>query len=137
MYRLDTPELADMVAGRSSADERAQELTEAMDQAQEQLEELATAYADRAISMREWMTAKKPIAHRLEQTQRQLAKINRTDALNGLVGCGEELGRSWNTLHLSRQHAIVEALVDHIVIGPGSPGARTLDPARVSVVWRL
>ena len=35
-------------------------------------------------------------------------------------------------LNLDRQDAIVEALLDHVVIGPGTPGARMLDLSRVS-----
>jgi hypothetical protein len=44
LYRLDTPELADALAGRNSADHRTQELSAIVDQAQEQLEELAAAH---------------------------------------------------------------------------------------------
>ena len=32
LYRLDTPELADALAGRSNADERTQELSRALDE---------------------------------------------------------------------------------------------------------
>jgi site-specific DNA recombinase len=89
------------------------------------------------VTMRDWMTAKKPLHQRLEAVQRQLAQMTRTDALAGLVGNGVELGRTWNSLNLSRQHAIVSAIIDHAEIGPGTPGVQALDPARVSVVWRL
>ena len=136
LYRLDTPELADTLAGRSSADARTQQLSAALDADQEQLEELAGAYARRDITMSEWMTAKKPITDRVQAVQRQLAQVTRTGALAGLVGNGAQLGTSWNDLTLSRQHAIVAALVDHAVIGPGERGARTVDPGRVSVVRR-
>lgn len=137
LYRLDTPALADTLAGRNSTDERTGELSRAVDQAQEQLEELAHAYAERAITMREWMTAKAPIQKRQENAQRQLASLTRSDALAGLVGNGQQLGASWNSLNLSRQHAITAALVDHVDIAPGTPGVRTLDRARVNIVWRL
>lgn len=137
LYRLDTPELADTLAGRSSADERTQELTRTVDGAQEQLEELAQAYAAKNITMREWMIAKKPIEQRQSAAQKQLASLSHSDALRGLIGNGQQLGASWNTLNLSRQNAITAALIDHIVIGPGTPGARNLDRARVNIVWRL
>ncbi|GAA0989188.1 hypothetical protein ENKNEFLB_03195 [Nocardioides aquaticus] len=136
LYRLDTPELADTLAGRSSADARTQELTTALDADTQQLEDLALAYANRDISMREWMTAKKPITQRLEATQRQLAAVTRTSALTGIVGDGAELRRTWDTLNLGRQNAIVAALVDRLTIGPGQPGARAVDPHRISVQWR-
>lgn len=136
LFRLDTPDLADTLAGRSSADARTQELTHALDQAQEQLEELALAFANQDITMIEWMTAKKPITQRLEGIQRQLAQATQTDALSGLVGNGDALRESWAGLNLSRQHAIVAALIDHAVITPGTPGVTSLDPSRISVVWR-
>ena len=136
LYRLDTPDLADTLHGRSSADARTQELSLVVDQATEQLEELAGAYAQRDIGMAEWMTAKKPIQQRLENAQRQLAQDTHTTPLVGLVGNGQELGRTWSGLNLDRQHAIVAALVDHVTIGPGTPGVTRFDPARVSVQWR-
>ena len=136
LHRLDTPELSDALAGRASADARTQELTAELDKAQTRLDDLSLGYGQGDIDMRAWMIAKKPIEHRLETLKRQLGQITRTSALTGLVGNGEELGRAWNDLNLSRQHAIVEALIDHIVIKPGGQGPRQLDPARVGVVWR-
>lgn len=136
LYRLDTTELADTIAGRSSADERTQALSATLEEATAQLEELSLAYANRDITMSEWMIAKKPIIGRQESAQRQLASMTRTGALSGLVGNGQELGRTWGSLNLSRQHAIVAALVDHVMIGPGAAGVTALDPARVGVVWR-
>ncbi len=136
LYRLDTPALADTIAGRSSADARTQELTADLDQANEQLEELSTAYGNREITMTEWKTARAPITARAQAAQRQLATLTRTTALNGLAGHGTELRASWSTLNLSRQVAVVGALVDHILIGPGSPGSQALDPSRVHVEWR-
>lgn len=118
-------------------EERTQELTRTVDGAQEQLEELAQAYAAKNITMREWMIAKKPIEQRQSAAQKQLASLSHSDALRGLIGNGQQLGASWNTLNLSRQNAITAALIDHIVIGPGTPGARNLDRARVNIVWRL
>lgn len=136
LYRLDTPELADTLAGRDSADVRTQALTQAFDEDQQRLDDLAEAHGQGEITMREWMTARKPITQRLEATQRQLGQITRTGALAGLVGNGADLGRAWNTLNLSRQHAIVTALLDHAIIGPGTPRSQALDPARVVPVWR-
>jgi hypothetical protein len=81
--------------------------------------------------------ARKPLTEKLEHLQRQLAQTTRRTALVGLVGNGQELRRTWNELTLSRQNAIVAALVDHAVIGPGTPGARSLDPSRVHIEWRL
>lgn len=136
LYRLDTPDLADVLAGRTASDERAAALAAAIATDREQLDELAGAYAARDITMREWMTAKKPIEQRLHVAQRQVAVITRTDALTGLVGNGDALRGQWATLNLDRQQAIATAIIDHIAISPGQPGARSLDHSRVNIVWR-
>ncbi|GAB3992344.1 recombinase family protein [Nocardioides marmoraquaticus] len=136
LYRLDTPEMADALAGRSSADERTREVAAALDQAQEQIEELSHAYAARDITMREWMTARRPIQDRLEALQRQMAAATHTSALSGLTGNGHALRESWSGLNLSRQHSIMGAVIDHAVISPGLRGATTVDPGRVRVMWR-
>ncbi|WP_211222052.1 recombinase family protein [Nocardioides halotolerans] len=136
LHRLDTPELADVLAGRNSADARTQELTRALDEDQQRLDDLAQAHGRGDIDMREWMLAKKPVQDRLATTQRHLAQITHTGALTGLAGTGAGLRSAWGSLNLSRQHAIVQAVIDHAVIGPGTPGVQVLDPARVSVVWR-
>lgn len=136
LYRLDTPELADTLAGRSSNDERAAELSTALADVQDRLDELPAAFAAGEITRRDWSLARKPLEDQLVQIQRQLGRITRTSALTGLVGNGEDLGRTWGSLNLSRQHAIVGALVDHVDIAPGTPGAQTVDPSRVGIVWR-
>jgi hypothetical protein len=45
-------------------------------------------------------------------------------------GNGQQLRASWDELNLTRQAAIVRAVLDHAVIAPGFLGARTLDPDR-------
>ncbi|WP_341230106.1 recombinase family protein [Nocardioides salarius] len=136
LYRLDTPELADTLAGRASADAQAAEWSRVVDQATVQLEELAAAYGQGQIMMGEWMVAKKPITARLEQAQRQLANATHSTALLGLVGNGGELRGSWGDLNLDRQHRIIEALVDHVEIAPHTSPGSPFDPTRVRVVWR-
>lgn len=137
ILRLDTPELADALAGRATANTRAAQAAADVSRANAQLEELARAYAAEQISMAEWLAARKPIEHRLREAERHFARATETDALSGLVGNGNTLREQWDTLNLSRQHAIISAVVDHVVIAPptGNPGV--FDPARVQPVWRL
>ncbi len=136
LYRLDTPELADALAGRSSADERITDLSSRLATVQERLDDLPAAFAAGEISRRDWALARKPLEEQRDHLQRQLGRLTHTSALTGLVGNGQHLSRTWSDLTLSRQHAIVKAIIDHIDIAPGTPGVTTLDPARVSVIWR-
>ncbi len=135
LFRLDTSELADTLAGRTAQDEALAEVVTQLGGDRAQLEELAEAYAARSITMREWLAARKPIEDRIIRAERRLTRASDTDALPSLIGNGQALGRAWDSLNLDRQVAIITALLDHAVIGPGQPGARTLDPARVRPVW--
>ena len=63
--------------------------------------------------------------------------MTRSDTLAGLVGNGAQLRAQWATLNLTRQAAIVNAVVDRTIIAAGVSGARTVDPARIDIVWRL
>lgn len=137
LHRLDTAELADALAGRAAKDAATAKVSQALAADQEQLGELAGAYADKLISMREWLEARKPIEARITLAEKRIARATRSDALAGLPGNGTALRESWDGLNLTRQAAIIGAVLDHAVITPGVNGARSLDPARVLPVWRL
>jgi len=112
-------------------------LGEALAADQVQLEELAGLYATGQVTAREWMAARNPIEGRIRDTQRRLAHATETSALDGLLGNVAALRGQWDTLGIDRRHAIIRAILDHAVIGPGTPGARTLDLTRVQPQWRL
>jgi site-specific DNA recombinase len=135
LYRLDTPELADVLAGRSGHDEQAAALSESIAQDRAQLDELAALYGERRLPMREWLAARKPIDERIGDAERRLRRMSDSDALVGVLGNGRKLRRQWTDLNLTRQHAIVKAVLDHVVIAAGT-GARSFDPSRVDLVWR-
>lgn len=136
LQRLDGPELAAVLAGRRE-DTDAGELSDGLAGDQAQLDELAVMFGKQEISGREWRAAREPIERRMAERQRQLAAATRTDALTGLPGNGGHLRDQWESLSLSRQAAIVSAVLDHAVIEPGQSGARSLDPARVRAIWRV
>ena len=64
LYRLDSPELAAALSGRGE-DVAALPWQQELDEAQFQLDELATTYGERVITLSEWLFARKPIERRL------------------------------------------------------------------------
>lgn len=134
LHTLDTPDLADALSGADRSPQ-ADALRDQLQSDQQQLEELAGLYADKRMTAREWMLARDPIQARIDATRMQLANQVHAHALSELLGQGSRLRDQWDTLNLDRQAAIVRTVIDHIVISPGQPGARTLDPARVHPVW--
>ncbi|MGV0770828.1 recombinase family protein [Mycobacterium syngnathidarum] len=137
LARLDSPALADTLAGKNHADASVTALSDVLAADQARLDDLATLYAQGAVSAREWITARDPITARIRDTERQLAHATGSMALHGLVGHGHALRAQWDDLTLDRQHATIKAVLDHAVINPGTPGARSLDINRVQPVWRV
>ncbi|KAA8958642.1 recombinase family protein [Mycobacterium sp.] len=137
LARLDSPQLADALAGKATADADVAALAAQVDADQERLDELAGLYADGAITAREWITAREPITERITAARRDIAAATDTTAVYELAGTGGVLRAEWGGLDLGRQQAIVKAVLDHAVIAPGTPGARSLDIGRVAPVWRV
>ncbi len=137
LYRLDSRDLADALAGRAALDERTAEIAAALQADQDQLAELTGMYSAKQITAREWIDARNPIQARITRAEQALARSTRSDALVGLIGNSAQLRASWADLNLTRQAAIVRAVLDHAVIGPGTPGARVFRPERVTPVWRF
>ena len=135
LHRLDSPELAAALSGRQ--DEPAVEQWQReVERAQAQHDELALAYADQKIGLQEWLTARGPIEQRLQTARKRLAALNRTSAIAGHIGNATALREQWPTLPLSRQAAIVAAVLDHLTVNPGRQGLNRLDPERLVPVWR-
>lgn len=136
LYRLDTPELADALAGKARSDSQTARLMAAVSADREQLEDLATLHGRRTITMGEWLVARKIVEDRMRSTERRLRQATDTSQLSGFIGNGQALSRKWANLNLDRQAAIVRAILDHARVTPGVIGARFVDPDRVEPVWR-
>lgn len=138
LARLASPSLFDAIAGRAKATIEADTIAAQVNEDQAQLEELAGMFAHREISPIEWRAARQIIEQRLIANRRQLAQAARVDALDFLdLSRADDLEAQFGQLDLSRQAQIVSAVLDHAVIGPGKPGAQSVDPNRITPVWRL
>ena len=136
LLRLDSAELQRAIERRERRAPDAQRWWQEAEAAQAQLQELATAYGQREISMDEWKAARKPIEQRLSGARRQLAKVSRSHVLDGFIGNGKGLRAEWDSLDLSQQHAIVAAVVDSVVVWPARRGYNRFDESRLTPVWR-
>jgi site-specific DNA recombinase len=137
LYRLDTPELAAALAGTRGDPSAANALRTSIDADVAQLEELTQLYAQRAITAAEWIQARKAIEGRLTLNRRSLSRAEGFSALDGYVGNSGELRSQWASLNLDRQRAVVQTVLDHVIIRPAIRNSNRLDPRRVEPVWRL
>ena len=136
LYRLDTPELAAALAGINSADQHTAALSDALASDRQQMDDLAAMWANHEITRPEWIAARQPIEGRIKDTERRLARLTRTSTLSDLVGNGIALRDQWASLNLTRQHAIVKAVLDFATIASAN-GRNTFDPDRVHPSWKV
>ena len=135
LIRLDSPAMADALAGRAAADDRHAALSRTLQGDREQMTELAELWAAKEISSAEWKAAREPIEQRIYNTERQLGQLTGDNALEGLVGNGDGVRASWRSLNLTKQAAIVAAVLDFATILPGTVGRREMDPNRIVPTW--
>lgn len=136
LHRLDSKELKRSQQRRQREAPDAQRWLSETQAAQEQLDELAAAYGQRQFTLQEWLAARKPIEQRMTAARKQLAKLSRTNVLDGYLGNSDKLRADWDSLDLSQQHTIVAAVVDSVVVGPARPGYNRFDESRLTPVWR-
>ena len=134
-HRVDAPEVAAAVEARPS-DPDMQRSYDQLDADKAQLEELAAMYGAREITAVEWRAAREPIELRMHAARKQLSRGGRSRALDAYVGKGDQLRVDWAGLDLSQQHALVEAVVDHVLVGPGRRGYNRFDESRLTAFWR-
>ncbi len=110
-------------------------------QVEHKLEELAEMYAADGITTREWTAARKPLEARLNSARARLAREEHNEALADLAGKGSDLRDRWGSLPFDRRKAIIEAVVDKVLIGPGVRGSNRVTRESTTqrlaeVVWR-
>ena len=137
LYRLDTPELADALTEARHADAETDALATSLAEDQAMLTQIAQDYASKTISHDAWLAAQRPIQARIDATKRRLSRVSHTGRIDEYAGRSGALGEAWADLPLSRQQAIVRAVVDHVVVNPAVQGRNRFDSGRLGLIWRL
>jgi DNA invertase Pin-like site-specific DNA recombinase len=97
------------------------------------LDDLAADFGAGSISRREWLAARKPLEERLARARRIVDATNGTAALAAFRGTDVRV--AWDKLDLDRKRAVLDALIDRIVINPATKPV--FDADRVDVVWTV
>lgn len=137
LHRLDSPALAAALRAEVEGDEAAATVVSGLEADQAQLAEIAGAYGRQEVTFAELLAARKPIEARIEAAKRHLSKTTRSAALADYVGDASTLRERWSGLDLSRQRAIIEAVLDRATVLPGVRGRNRFDPDRVDPLWRV
>lgn len=136
LHRLDSPTMHAAISGQRTDDELTGTLNDDHRRLTAQSEELAQEWAQGAISRAEWKAAREPLHARIADVERQLAALAADRRLDGLAGQGQALRAQWASLNMSRQSAIISAVLDYATIMP-SPPSKFVNPERIVATWRV
>lgn len=140
LARLDTPEVAAVMAADSSEDEDAR-LVNDVQRLEAELEQLARDhYTDKAITRAEFFAARPSLVAELTAAREKVACRRPVDVLAGLAD--EGLRAAWPGLSLARQRAILATVLESVTVGPTTRGNNRFDPTRIEepngeVRWRM
>lgn len=136
LLRLDSPEFAQAWDAHAEDAEVAGPAGE-LEADQVLLDELATAYGQRQITLRELLKARAPIEARIEQARKQLSRAGGKVSLREFAGHSARLRDAWDGMAVSRRQAVIAAVLERVTIGPGVRGRARFDPDRVTPTWKL
>lgn len=93
-------------------------------------------YAEKAITRPEYFAARDAVQARLKSARASLRKGRGRSVMEGLDG-GDALRERWPDESLDWRRAVLDTLIDHIVIEPAVKGRNTFDPSLVRIIWRF
>jgi site-specific DNA recombinase len=129
---LDKPAFLEAVANDDHT-ERRETILASLTAAENQRTELAAMWATPGeLTAAEWRTARQAIDKREQQLRRELAEMP-APAVDVDIS---QIRAAWPSMTLDEKRELIEMFIDSVTIHPAKPGAKTFDPARVSVCWR-
>ena len=135
LVRFDTAEFASGWAGQA-AQADTDGIISGLDGDEAQLDELATAYGQKLISLREYLKARDPIEARIDAARRELSRAGGTVSVREFVGHADRLRDGWNEMPIERRQAVIGAILDRVTVAPGIRGRNRFDPSRVTPTWK-
>lgn len=139
IYRFDTPEVtAALTPGKDK--ERLKQLVELQTKQRLHLESLVSDYGAGVLTREELVIAKQAATEKLQQTEAELAKIQKTRAVS--IPAGETLRSMGERQGLNWKRQVISLIVDYVEILPGHPRGKTwngyhFDPEHVRIVWKV
>lgn len=130
--RLSRPDAVDLLVDDSAPD--AEALRGEAVALRVRLDELATLYADGTITAAQLATGTSRVRQQIADVDKRQATTARTPVLTDLINA-KDVARVWDALPLSRQRAVVDALMV-VRILPWKHRTKFFDPAGIEVMWR-
>jgi site-specific DNA recombinase len=134
IHVLSTPAMREAIAGQALAAEDAGAHEAIRNDEQALLELSGDYYQRRAITRAEFESNREAITRRLEGNRRKVQRA--APGLSRLPDDEDLLRPYWQAATVETRREIISSIIETITVLPGTRGVRSLDPARVQVVWR-
>jgi DNA invertase Pin-like site-specific DNA recombinase len=112
-------------------------LLDAIRAEEEALDQLARDfYAERLLSRSEFMAAKSAIESKIEQVRSDLSKIESGRVFMDFPRSEHALRTAWEERGLEWRRAVVDAVIEKVVLRPAVKGRNFFDPDRVEILFK-
>lgn len=142
MYRLDTPELGELLAGRESDTPELKQLMRDHELQTQRLQEILALYSTGDMDFNEYKTAKTGAQARLETLGRELERKTSKRAIAN-IPAGQTVREAWEKSDLMWKRQLVDALIEKVLIYPKQSGDGkakykrwNFNPDRVEIIWK-
>ena len=109
-------------------------LTNAIAANDARLTQLGIDHDEGLITRAEWMERRTRIVEKIDTDRAELARLTGTEPLRALEGNPAE---KWAGLGLDRQRAVLDALIEKVVVHPPPTRSNRFDTDRVDIVWKV
>jgi site-specific DNA recombinase len=143
MYRLETPELGELIEGTKSASPEIKQLMRDRDVQAQRLQEILNLYSTGDMTFVEYKTAKTTAQARLDALGRELDQKSSKATLAN-IPTGQTVREAWDKADLPWRRQLVDTLVDKIYVDPRIKGKGfpfykqwRFDPDLVRINWKV
>jgi hypothetical protein len=116
---------------------RERRLLDSIREEEEALVQLARDfYSERLLSRREFLAAKSAIDAKIDSVRSELATIDSGRVLMDIPRSQRALRIAWDERGLDWRRAVVDAVLEKILVHPAVKGRNFFDPSRVELVFK-
>lgn len=101
----------------------------------QRLEDLADMWAAGEISRAEWVSLKRRLGDQAQVVEAEAARQARLATRRVLAGTGRALRRAWPAMTVADRRAVLNAVLDHVVVLAAEPPKQVFRPERLQPSW--
>jgi hypothetical protein len=134
---LDSPEFTEALKGSRPVD---QGLAQQLEKDEDKLKWLGHQYAADRLPEPAFLAAARDVEQRIKQARARIARQYRSAALAALPEDLDQLKAAWDGWDLNRKRALLDMLIDKVIVQPSTLGSKTgrrFGRSRARIVWRV